>query len=50
MDDCDPTMGGADCGGICEGTADCRSTGCAVGDYCSFCWGSYACIPNGAVC
>jgi len=29
---------------------DCRSTGCAAGRYCSFCWGSYACIPEGAVC
>jgi len=30
--------------------ADCRTTGCSSGQYCSFCWGSYACIPDGAVC
>jgi hypothetical protein len=30
--------------------ADCRVTGCGPGSYCSFCWGNYACIPNGAVC
>ncbi len=29
---------------------DCRTTGCAAGRYCSFCWGNFACIPNGALC
>jgi hypothetical protein len=50
-DSCDPNNGGADCGGICvPATADCTLTGCATGQYCSFCWGSYQCIPNGALC
>ncbi len=30
--------------------SDCRTTGCEVGQYCSFCWSGYACIPDGAVC
>ena len=30
--------------------ADCRSSGCAAGSYCTFCWGGYACVPAGAVC
>ncbi len=29
---------------------DCRTTGCAAGEYCSFCWGSWQCLPDGAVC
>ncbi|MCC7537566.1 MAG: hypothetical protein IT379_15190 [Deltaproteobacteria bacterium] len=29
---------------------DCRSTGCDEGQYCTFCWVGYACIPDGAVC
>ena len=29
---------------------DCRSTGCGRGQSCEPCWGSYACIPDGAVC
>jgi hypothetical protein len=53
-DSCDPKNGGADCGGICQPKApvptDCRSTGCGAGRYCTFCWGSFACIPNGAMC
>jgi hypothetical protein len=58
-DSCNPATGGADCGGICmpkvtppppPPPADCRSTGCAAGRFCSFCWGSFACIPNGAMC
>jgi inhibitor of cysteine peptidase len=32
------------------GGRDCRSTGCADGEWCSMCWGQYACIPNGAMC
>jgi hypothetical protein len=51
-DGCDPAKGGADCGGICtpKAPSDCRATGCAAGRFCSFCWGSYACIPDGAAC
>lgn len=29
---------------------DCRRTGCGTGQYCTFCWVNYACIPDGAVC
>lgn len=29
---------------------DCRTSGCATGQYCSFCWGTFQCIPDGAVC
>ena len=43
--------------GTCEKDADdagapkdCRATGCGAGKYCSFCWGNFACIPNGAMC
>jgi hypothetical protein len=49
-DSCDPAHGGADCPGICVASTDCRVAGCANGQFCSFCWGSYACIPNGALC
>ncbi len=58
-DTCDPKNGGADCGGICQPKsapppppppADCRTNGCGTGKFCSFCWGSYQCIPNGAMC
>jgi hypothetical protein len=56
-DSCDPNNGGADCGGICVPPTppppppqSCQQTGCAAGQYCSFCWGSFACIPNGAMC
>ncbi|MDB5214982.1 MAG: hypothetical protein JWO86_2909 [Myxococcaceae bacterium] len=30
--------------------ADCTTTGCPSGKYCSACWGHMACIPNGALC
>lgn len=30
--------------------SDCRAAGCGAGKYCSFCWGHFACIPNGAMC
>lgn len=30
--------------------ADCRTLGCGSGRYCSACWGTFACIPNGALC
>lgn len=29
---------------------DCRSLGCAAGQWCSACWGKFACIPKGAMC
>ncbi|HVH41092.1 MAG TPA: hypothetical protein VM925_02080 [Labilithrix sp.] len=50
-DDCDPNKGGADCGGICvPPNADCRTTGCGPTGMCSFCWGSWSCLPQGARC
>jgi hypothetical protein len=33
-----------------EGVCDCRIEGCGAGEYCTFCWTQYACIPEGAVC
>lgn len=53
---------GEDCGDIyqtsqaCEsahrlcGSRDCRVDGCPGTNACQFCWGSFQCIPNGAVC
>jgi hypothetical protein len=29
---------------------DCRTAGCPEGRWCSFCWGRFQCIPDGAVC
>lgn len=29
---------------------DCRTDGCGEGEWCSFCWGTFECIPDGAVC
>lgn len=29
---------------------DCRTTGCSSGHSCSVCWGTFACIPKGAMC
>lgn len=29
---------------------DCRETGCAAGRYCTYCWGTFQCIPDGALC
>ena len=29
---------------------DCRTSGCGNGQFCSYCWGSYQCIPDGALC
>lgn len=29
---------------------DCRGQGCVDGSYCSYCWGSFQCIPDGALC
>jgi hypothetical protein len=34
----------------CLSQFDCRATGCAEGSYCSYCWISWECIPDGAVC
>ena len=31
-------------------SSDCRTEGCDPGDYCDFCWFSFECIPDGAVC
>ena len=33
-----------------ECQADCRANSCGDGRYCSYCWGSFACIPKGAMC
>ena len=30
--------------------ADCRESGCAEGRYCTYCWGTWQCIPDGALC
>ncbi len=35
---------------MCLARFDCRSKGCPQGSYCGFCWISYECIPDGAVC
>jgi inhibitor of cysteine peptidase len=29
---------------------DCRANACSNGRSCQMCWGSFACIPNGALC
>jgi hypothetical protein len=34
----------------CLSHFDCRSTGCGEGMYCTYCWTSWACIPEGAAC
>jgi hypothetical protein len=34
----------------CLSEFDCRSTGCDEGSYCGYCWISWECIPDGAVC
>jgi len=35
---------------MCLAEFDCRTQGCGEGDYCTFCWVGFACIPEGAVC
>jgi hypothetical protein len=35
---------------IKDNNTDCRQNGCNAGQWCSACWGSFACIPNGAMC
>ncbi len=30
--------------------SDCRTSGCGEGAYCSFCWGAWQCLPEGAIC
>ncbi len=47
--DCQLNSGHPDTGGQCV-LSDCRATGCAAGHGCQFCWGSFACVPDGAVC
>ena len=34
----------------CLSKFDCRAEGCGDGYYCGYCWTSWACIPEGAVC
>ena len=34
----------------CLAEFDCRAEGCGEGEYCTFCWFSWECIPEGAVC
>jgi hypothetical protein len=34
----------------CLSKFDCRSEGCGDGEYCTYCWVNWACIPEGAVC
>ena len=35
---------------MCLAEFDCRTQGCGEGDYCTFCWAGFACIPEGAIC
>ena len=35
---------------MCLAEFDCRAEGCGEGDYCTFCWISWECIPEGAAC
>jgi hypothetical protein len=46
-DACDPARGGDDCEGICMTNPDCTLTGCSAGDVCTYCSGSYQCVPDG---
>ena len=34
----------------CLSQFDCRATGCGDGMYCGYCWTSWECLPEGAVC
>lgn len=34
----------------CLSQFDCRGTGCGDGMYCGYCWTSWECLPEGAVC
>jgi hypothetical protein len=34
----------------CLSQFDCRAEGCGDGAYCGYCWTSWECIPEGAVC
>ena len=45
-DDCDPTMGGADCGGICVGDNPCAAILCLVGTQCVVEDGEGRCVPT----
>ena len=52
VSDCQANLNGVDfrSRGACESTGDCRTDGCEEGRECQFCWGSYQCIPEGAMC
>jgi hypothetical protein len=49
--ECDAHAAGVDAAsdGVCT-PSDCRADGCDDGDWCSYCWGNWACIPEGALC
>jgi len=51
-DDCDPTRGGADCGGVCVGKSDdCRVKGCTANTTCTPCTsGAWSCLAQGGGC
>lgn len=51
-DECDPTMGGADCGGICVPATDpCATVRCARGTVCQVNeQGGAGCVPAGPFC
>lgn len=34
----------------CLSQFDCRAQGCGTGYYCGYCWTSWECLPEGAVC
>lgn len=34
----------------CLSQFDCRASGCDEGEYCGYCWTSWECLPEGAVC
>jgi len=42
--------GGAIPACIKDSGGDCRTNGCGTGKECSPCWGTFACIPKGALC
>lgn len=35
---------------LCVEPDDCRTHGCAEGNYCIYCWTGFACVPEGAIC
>jgi hypothetical protein len=37
--------------GVCiKDGGDCRTNGCGASQWCSACWGTFSCIPKGAMC